>query len=348
MYLSERKLKILQAIIADFIRTAEPVGSRTISKNYDLGISPATIRNEMSDLEELGYLTHPHTSSGRVPSEKAYRLYVNQMMNKRELTAEEKNSISMQLSSNVTELENLVQRAAHVLSEITNLTAFALTPRKDQDTLKYINLLPVDERTAVLMLVSESGKVSNTAVKLDKPISDETLQLLAKTMTYNYRGKTLSEALTFDIIKAVKSDAEAMTMFEKNIVPNFVRTLEDMLNVHLYMDGLTNIFSLPEYNDLDKAKMFLEMVNRKEDLTKTLINRENGVIITIGNENQNEMMQDCSLISATYHVDGKMVGKIGVIGPTRMKYGEVTSVVEYLTDNISKAFMITEGDDDDK
>ena len=348
MDLSERKLKILQAIIADFIRTAEPVGSRTISKNYDLGISPATIRNEMSDLEELGYLTHPHTSSGRVPSEKAYRLYVNQMMNKRELTAEEKNSISMQLSSNVTELENLVQRAAHVLSEITNLTAFALTPRKDQDTLKYINLLPVDERTAVLMLVSESGKVSNTAVKLDKPISDETLQLLAKTMTYNYRGKTLSEALTFDINKAVKSDAEAMTMFEKNIVPNFVRTLEDMLNVHLYMDGLTNIFSLPEYNDLDKAKMFLEMVNRKEDLTKTLINRENGVIITIGNENQNEMMQDCSLISATYHVDGKMVGKIGVIGPTRMKYGEVTSVVEYLTDNISKAFMITEGDDDDK
>ena len=348
MNLSERKLKILQAIIADFIRTAEPVGSRTISKNYDLGISPATIRNEMSDLEELGYLTHPHTSSGRVPSEKAYRLYVNQMMNKRELTEEEKTSISMQLNSNVTELENLVQRAAHVLSEITNLTAFALTPRQDHDTLKYINLLPVDEKTVVLMLVSESGKVSNTAVKLDRPISEETLQLLAKTMTYNYRGKTLSEALTFDIIKAVKSDAEAMTMFEKNIVPNFVRTLEDMLNVHLYMDGLTNIFSLPEYNDLDKAKMFLEMVNKKDDLTKTLINRDNGVIITIGNENQNEMMQDCSLISATYHVDGKMVGKIGVIGPTRMRYGEVTSVVEYLTENISKAFMITEGDDDDE
>ena len=348
MDLSERKLKILQAIIADFIRTAEPVGSRTISKNYDLGISPATIRNEMSDLEELGYLTHPHTSSGRVPSEKAYRLYVNQMMNKRELTEEEKTSISMQLNSNVTELENLVQRAAHVLSEITNLTAFALTPRQDHDTLKYINLLPVDEKTVVLMLVSESGKVSNTAVKLDRPISEETLQLLAKTMTYNYRGKTLSEALTFDIIKAVKSDAEAMTMFDKNIVPNFVRTLEDMLNVHLYMDGLTNIFSLPEYNDLDKAKMFLEMVNKKDDLTKTLINRDNGVIITIGNENQNEMMQDCSLISATYHVDGKMVGKIGVIGPTRMRYGEVTSVVEYLTENISKAFMITEGDDDDE
>lgn len=348
MDLSERKLKILQAIIADFIKTAEPVGSRTISKNYDLGISPATIRNEMSDLEELGYLTHPHTSSGRVPSEKAYRLYVNQMMNKRELTAEEKDSIAQQLHSNVTELENIVQRAAHVLSEITNLTAFALTPRQEQDTLKYINLLPVDDHTVVLMLVSESGKISNKAVRLDKPVSEDTLRILAKTMTYNYRGKTLSEAVAYDIIKNVKSDAEAMTMLEKNIVPGFVKTLEDMLNVNLYMDGLTNIFSLPEYNDLDKAKMFLEMVNKKEDFTRTLINRENGVIITIGNENQDELMQDCSLITATYHVDGKMVGKIGVIGPTRMRYGEVTSVVEYLTDNISKAFMITEGDDDDE
>lgn len=348
MDLSERKLKILQAIIADFIKTAEPVGSRTISKNYNLGISPATIRNEMSDLEELGYLTHPHTSSGRVPSEKAYRLYVNQMMNKRELTAAEKDSIAAELHSNVTELENIVQRAAHVLSEITNLTAFALTPRQEQDTLKYINLLPVDAYTVVLMLVSESGKISNKAVKLHKPVSEDTLRILAKTMTYNYRGKTLSEALAYDIIKNVKSDAEAMAMLEKNIVPSFVKTLEDMLNVNLYMDGLTNIFSLPEYNDLDKARMFLEMVNKKEDFTRTLINRENGVIITIGNENQDELMQDCSLITATYHVDGKMVGKIGVIGPTRMRYGEVTSVVEYLTDNISKAFMITEGDDDDE
>ena len=347
MELSERKLKILQAIISDFIRTAEPVGSRSISKNYDLGISPATIRNEMSDLEELGFLTHPHTSSGRVPSEKAYRLYVNELMNKRELTAAEKGAITEELMNNVAELENLVKRAAHVLSEITNLTAFALTPRKEEDTLKYINLLPLDEYTVVLMLVADSGKVSNTTLRLAKPASEETLRILAKTMTYNYRGKTLSEALTFDIIKAIKADAEAMAMFENDIVPSFVRTLEDMLNVNLYMDGLTNIFSLPEYNDVSRARMFLEMVNKKEDFTKTLINRENGVIITIGNENQDELMQDCSLITATYHVDGKLMGKIGVIGPTRMRYGEVTSVVEYLTDNLSKAFAVREGDDDD-
>ena len=344
MDLSERKLKILQAIIADFIRTAEPVGSRTISKNYDLGVSPATVRNEMSDLEELGYLSHPHTSSGRVPSEKAYRLYVNELMKKRELTSKEKDAIASRLYGNVTELENLMKRAAHILSEITNLTAFAMTPRKDEDTLKYINLLPVDDYTVVLMLVSESGKVSNTTVRLEKPASEESLRILSKTMTYHYRGKTLSEALTLDIIENFKTDAESMAMFERNIVPSFVKTLEDMLNVNLYMDGLTNIFSLPEYNDLDRAKMFLEMMDKREDLTKALINRENGVIITIGNENKEEAMQDCSLITATYHVDGKLMGKIGVIGPTRMRYGEVTSIVEYLTDNISDAFKITEGE----
>ena len=232
MDLTERKLKILQAVIADFVRTAEPVGSRTISKNYELG-SPATIRNEMSDLEEMGYLTHPHTSSGRVPSEKAYRLYVNEMMSKKELSQEKKDAIARGLYDNVNELENLIERAAHVLSEITNLTAFALSPGKEQDKLKYINLLPVDESTVVLMLVSESGKVSNTAVRLQKPASEETLRILAKNMTYNYRGKTLSEALTIDIIKTFKEDAEAMAMFEHSIAPSFVKTLEEMLNVNL-------------------------------------------------------------------------------------------------------------------
>ncbi len=344
MDLTERKLKILQAIIADFVRTAEPVGSRTISRNYELGISPATIRNEMSDLEEMGYLTHPHTSSGRVPSEKAYRLYVNEMMSKKELSQDEKSAIAKQLYDNVTELDNLIERAAHVLSEITNLTAFALSPAKEMDTLRYVNLIPVDDRTVVLMIVSDSGKVSNTTVQLERPVNEETLRILAKNMTYNYSGKTLSEALKLDIIKSFREDAEAMAMFHNNIMPGFLKTLENMLNVNLYMDGLMNIFSIPEYNDIEKAKSFFEIINRKEDIMKKLIARDDGMIITIGGENQDADLSDCSVITATYHVDGKMVGKLGVIGPTRMKYDEVTSVVEFLTDNISKAFMITGGD----
>jgi len=347
MDLTERKLKILQAIIADFVRTAEPVGSRTISRNYELGISPATIRNEMSDLEEMGYLTHPHTSSGRVPSEKAYRLYVNEMMGKKELSEEEKNMIAQQLYDNVTELDNLIERAAHVLSEITNLTAFALSPGKELDKLRYVNLIPVDSRTVVLMIVSESGKVSNTTVQLDRPVNEETLRILAKNMTYNYSGKTLSEALKMDIIKNFREDAEAMAMFQNNVMPGFLRTLENMLNVNLYMDGLTNIFSIPEYSDIEKARSFFEVLDRKEEIRRKLIDRGDGMIITIGGENEDADLSDCSVVTATYHVDGRLVGKLGVIGPTRMKYDEVTSVVEFLTDNISKAFMITGGDETD-
>ncbi len=348
MDLNERKLRILQAIIGDFIRTGEPVGSRTLSKKYELGVSPATIRNEMSDLEDMGFLTHPHTSSGRVPSDKAYRLYVNDLMKKKELTFEEKQIITDKLHSDMSEFEKTIQHAAHLLSEITNLTSFAMTPKQDEDKLKYINFLPVDSSTVILMIVADSGKVSNTALKIKVPYTNESLELLSKSMTYNFRGKTISEALKVDIIKSFETDIEAMGILAENIMPNFMKTLENMLNVNLYMDGLTNIFSIPEYNDLDKAKMFLELLDKKEDFTKKLINRENGVIITIGNENADDLMQDCSLITATYHIDGKLVGKIGVIGPTRMKYDEVTSVIEYVTENLSNTFKLTGGNEEDE
>ena len=343
MELTERKLRILQAIISDYVKTAEPVGSRTISKKYDLGISPATIRNEMADLEEMGYLTHPHTSAGRVPSDMAYRLYVNALMEKKELSKEEKNVIAQRLHSNVYEFEKTIEHAATVLSEITNLTSFALTPSKNEDALKFINLLPVDENTVVLMIVSESGKISNTALNISVPYTEENLQLLAKTMTYNYKGKSISEVLKNNIIESFESDITAMSGLAANVMPDFMRTLEDMLNVNLYMEGLTNIFDIPEYNDLQKAKNFISMLSQKEDFTRKLIEREDGVIVTIGTENADDIMNDCALITASYHVDGKLVGKIGVIGPTRMKYGEVTSIIEYLTDNLSDTFKLESG-----
>ncbi len=346
MELTERKLKILQAIISDYVRSAEPVGSRTLSKKFDLGISPATIRNEMSDLEEMGYLTHPHTSAGRVPSDKAYRLYVNHLMKKHELTPVEKKLIAERLRANVTEFDETIRHAARLLSEITNLTSFVMTPSQNEDTLKFINLLPVDEHTVVLMIVSESGKISNTALRLKVPYTEEGLQILAKNMTYNYNGKKITDLLKEHIISSFETDIEAMSMLAENIMPNFMKTLEDMLNVNLYMDGLTNIFDIPEYNDLEKAKSFLTLLDKKDEFVKRLLEREDGMIVTIGDENADTLMSDCSLITATYHVDGKMVGKIGVIGPTRMKYSEITSIVEYLTENLSNTFQLEGGEEE--
>ncbi len=283
MDLTERKLKILQAIVGDFIYSAEPVGSRTISRKYDMGVSAATIRNEMSDLEDMGFLTHPHTSAGRIPSDKAYRLYVNSLMKKYELPEKEKQAIEKEISENMTELDKTIQHASNLLSRLTNLTAFAMTPNQDENKLKYVNILPVDERTVVLMIVAESGKVTNTAVRLKSQYDPKTLELLSKVLTHNYRGRSLSSILTLDIIKDLESDIVSMGKVAENIIPSFISTLENMLNVDLYIDGLENIFSIPEYNDINKAKVFMNMVSRKQELTKLLMNRKSGVIVTIGN-----------------------------------------------------------------
>ena len=347
MDLTERKLKILQAIVGDFIYSAEPVGSRTISRKYDMGVSAATIRNEMSDLEDMGFLTHPHTSAGRIPSDKAYRLYVNSMMQKYELQDEEKNAIAREITENVSELDKTVRHASQILSRLTNLTAFAMTPSQNENTLRYVNILPVDERTVVLMIVAESGKVTNTAVRLKSMYDPRSLELLAKVLTHNYRGRSLSSILTLDIIKDLEKDVASMGRLAGDILPSFMTTLENMLNVDLYIDGLENIFSIPEYNDIQKARDFMNIVSRKQDLTKMLMDRDSGVIVTIGDENSDDSMKDCSLITATYCVDGKCVGKLGVVGPTRMKYDEVTSIIEFLTQNLNSAFKLTEGDGDE-
>jgi heat-inducible transcriptional repressor len=301
----------------------------------------------MADLEEMGYLTHPHTSAGRVPSDKAYRLYVNELMDKSELTQNEKAIIANRLRDTTVDFEKTIEHAASILSEITNLTSFAMTPKKTEDVIKYINLLSVDEETVVLMIVSESGKVSNKAVKMSVPYTEESLELLSKTMTYNYKGKTVSQALTNNIIANFETDVVAMSGMAEDVMPNFMKTLEDMLNVNLYMEGLSNIFDIPEYSDVSKAKSFIEMLTQKEEMTKKLIERDDGITVTIGDENEDSNLQDCSLITASYSVDGKLVGKIGVIGPTRMKYSKITSIIEYLTENLTDPFKLESGESTD-
>ena len=181
-----------------------------------------------------------------------------------------------------------MQRAAELLSEITNLASFAVTPTKNEDKVRFVNLLPVDDHTVVLMIVAESGKVSNTTLKLRVPYTAEMLNILAKNITYNYKGRTISDVLTDDISHDFNSDLAAMNMLAGSIMPNFMRTLSEMLNVHLYLDGLSNIFDIPEYNDLDKARMFLKMMKQKDRFTEVLDNRADGVIITIGEENTDE------------------------------------------------------------
>jgi heat-inducible transcriptional repressor len=198
----------------------------------------------------------------------------------------------------------------------------------------------------VLVLVAESGKASNTTLKIKVPYREEHLELLAKVITYNYKGRKLTDILTMDIIRDFESDIAVMSRLAESIMPKFMATLEGMLDAELYLDGLMNIFTLPEYSDIEKARMFLETISKKK-FTEVLINRENGVIITIGDEHPDEILKDYSLITATYQINGKNIGKLGVIGPTRMQYDHVTSVIEYMTQHLSQAF-ITGGEEDEE
>ncbi|HHW95574.1 MAG TPA: heat-inducible transcription repressor HrcA [Mogibacterium sp.] len=343
MKLSERQLQILQAIIYDYVENAEPVGSRSIAKKYDFGVSPATIRNEMSDLEDMGYLTHPHTSAGRVPSDKAYRLYVDDLMQKRSLSAKEKRFINERLAANRDEFDQTIRHAAKLLSEITQLTSFVMTPTTNQDTISFVKLLPADEETVILMIVGDSGRIMNTSLRIDNSYSKDVLDILSKNITVNYKGRTLDEVLQSEIVKEASSDIETLNSLIGKVRPTFIKTLEDMLDVNLYMEGMTNIFDIPEYSSIDKAKAFLEIFSKREEFTRKILERGDGVVVTIGDEN--DSMEDCSLITATYHVDGKLVGKIGVIGPTRMKYDEITSIIEYFTKNLNETFKLTDGKD---
>ena len=181
-------------------------------------------------------------------------------------------------------------------------------------------------------------------IKLRQEYDPAQLELLSKVMTHNYKGKLLTSLLTLDIIDDVEKDVAALGRIAEDVVPSFMRTLENILNVDLYIEGLDKIFYIPEYSDMNRAKTFMEMVSHKAELENMLLNRDSGVIITIGGEHEEEQMKNCSLITATYCVNGQCVGKLGVVGPTRMKYDEVSSVVEYLTDNLNEAFKMTEGE----
>lgn len=338
MELNDRKLKILQAVVADFINSAEPIGSRTLSKRDDIDVSPATIRNEMSDLEEMGYLTHPHTSAGRIPSDKAYRLYVDELMSHSELSDEEKEVIKEKLDEGSEELDKTLEHASKVLSEMTNLVSFAVTPKED-NKIKYINFLPVDESSVVLMIVCENGRVSNTAIRVNCEYTEDNLTLMSKVATHNYSGKSVDTILTQDIMEEFERDLPQLAAMSSTVVPGFVKTLEKMLDVDLYVNGYNNVFALPEFKDVEKVKDVFDIVTNKDQFSQVLVNRDNGLVVTIGDENSPDL-KDFSLITADYRVNGKMVGRLGVLGPKRMKYDEVTSVIKYITDNLNDTFEI--------
>lgn len=340
MSLDKRKIKILKAIISSYIDNAEAVGSRTISKKYELGVSPATIRNEMSDLEEMGFLIQPHASAGRIPTDKAYRYYVDDLWKK----VQSSNNANLYhlrgiIEEKSNEMDSVFKNSVRILSQFTKYTSFIVAPQLKQAIIKRIQLVPVTERKVLLVLILNSDIVKQVMINLNSPIPLEQLDKISSSLTEKLSGHKLGDidSIENNIIRELYHIRESSddSLFE--LLPYLLEQIGKLEDFDIYADGITNILNLPEYNDVVKAREFISFVEDKNSLAKLFqITGENDLDISIGHENQYNELRDCSLITATYKINGKLIGKIGVIGPTRMDYNKVISTVKSMSEAMNE------------
>lgn len=327
--MDERKFMILQAIIDDYITTAVPVGSRTISRKSGVGYSPATIRNEMSDLEELGYLAQPHTSAGRVPSYKAYRLYVDQLLNVAKLPMEERERMNSFLSNRTDQVEALIRRAAAVISDATHYTSVIVSPQLNTLRIRNLQMVPVSDTLALVVIVTNAGIVKDTVIRIPEGISPDVLYEISKMLTEQLADKPIEQVrqLFAEIIRDMGD--------HRRLLAEAMQVIEDKMSRTDYSDviigGGANILSYPEYQDISKAQNFLSVLESRDKLKKALATG-NGMEVTIriGPENTLPELSDCSILTATYHAGGQSKGTLGIIGPTRMNYSRAISVLRYM------------------
>lgn len=326
LVIDERKIKILQAIIDDYISTGEPIGSRTIAKKYELGVSPATIRNEMADLEELGYLEQPHTSAGRVPSSKGYRLYVDKLMEQQKLSLEEQLAIKNEIiDMALLQVDKLVKQVSSLLSELTKLTCVAKTPSLSKGFIKSLQLMAIDERNILVVIITDRG-VKNNIIKVNHMPSDKEFLQINSVLNNKLRSHTIEE-INLEVINSIRNNLVGFDDIFNPLVKVLYDTLSNLDSKDdVITEGATNIFNYPEYNDIESAKEILNLLEDKEKINKLLDNKE-GLSIMIGDENYLPGAKKCSVISAVYFMDNVPVGTIGLIGPRRINYSKVVSIM---------------------
>ncbi len=337
MSMDARKFRILQAIIDDYILTAIPVGSRTISKKYEMGLSSATIRNEMSDLEELGYLDQPHVSAGRIPSVKAYRLYVDQLLSKGVIQAADSGTMQRYFKSRAQQMEDVISHAAQVLSGLTHYTSLVVSPKGQEMKLRTIQLVPVSSTSALVVIVTDGGVVRDSIIRVGADMDSDTLYAISRMLTERLSGHTLSEAVTMlgELVNDSSVDEPALAA-----IKDFVSEVETRgSKAKLALGGTSNILSFPEYNDVEKARGFLSVLEAKDKLMQLMENHgEMAFTVRIGPETGIPELADCSVVTATYSLGDNMHGTIGVIGPTRMQYGHVLGVLKVMGQQLTDLF----------
>ena len=332
--LDERKQRILQAIINDYISSAEPVGSRTIARKYDLGVSPATIRNEMADLEMLGYLEHLHTSSGRVPSSKGYRFYVDGLIPPKPVSDEEKALIDRWYKGRVQRIEEVFQETARIISQVTRNVSLVLAPQMTQAHFHCLQFLPLDDRRVITVLMTDAGFIENKILAMPDGASFEDFQRMAGVINKNLAGHTL-RTIEHHSMAEIKDEIQDQQLYEAAL-GIIHRALDSSKRERLYLGGTTQMLAQPEFHDVEKVKDTLLMLE-EEELMKDILHAHmgDGLGVIIGQENEDSHFKDSSLITATYHLDGELLGTIAVLGPTRMEYAKAMSLLEYMNTNLT-------------
>ncbi len=338
MKMDARKQQILLALITDFIYTADPVGSRTIARKYQLGVSPATIRNEMADLEEMGYIEQPHTSAGRVPSHKGYRYYVDFLMQKHDLSQWEEQVINEGYQDKLKDVVQVVQRTTHILSQITSCAAVIITPKPTAGSLKHLQMVLMNPGKAMVVVVMDTGAVHHRMVDVAERITQSDLDTISQVFNAKLQGHNL-DTIKLTLIKEIYFELSK----HKNILDLAMHIIQDSFALtgeeKIYMGGIFNILNQPEFNNVEKVKTILSLLEQEEMLCELLESNRaaEGVTIRIGDELHRDEIKECSVVATTYHMSGEAVGTVGVLGPTRMDYARVVSIVEHLSRNLSKA-----------
>ena len=352
MDLDERKLKILQAIIRNYLETGEPVGSRTISKYTDLNLSFATIRNEMADLEELGYIVQPHTSAGRIPSDKGYRLYVDQMLAEKEEkldhAAQEVKEMHQMLLEKEDKMESILKQMAKMLAVNTNYATLVTAPQVKGNKIKFLQLSRVDVGQLLATIVVEGNVIKNNMIHVEKSLDDETLLKLNILLNTNLNGLPI-EDINLAMITKLKQQAGIYDGIIAEVMDAVAAVIRENDDIEIYTSGANNIFKYPELSDNQRASELINTLEEKQMLTElvqdSMADENNtGIQVYIGNETPVQTMKDCSVVTATYELEEGVKGTIGIIGPRRMDYDKVISTLTTLKSQLDTIYK----KDDDK
>lgn len=337
MDISDRKKKILQVVVDDYIVDVEPVSSKKVKERHLQELSSATIRSELAALEELGFLGQPHTSAGRVPLPKAYRYYVDKIMETGSLTRQQINHINNHISGNLTETENLVKSAAKIISELTNYTGIGINDGDEEEFINNIKLVKLSEKTVLLVIVTESKVLKDSIINLSTDIDEIYIDTGANILQSVFCGKGVTEAANFAFEDIINQEYDKYRLLFENVLSTLNSYISARGEADIVMEGTTKMLQYPEFNDIEKAKKFLTIVDSKSKLVSMLKSGKADSVklsIKIGADNPGDITKDFSFVTANYSVEGKNIGSAGVIGPIRMEYGKVVSVLECIRDTL--------------